>query len=181
MKRIFVAIFLLVGIGLLLGAWTTWQDRQDVVNYGREVTATIVTYRTSRDSDGDTTYAPVYEYEVDGQRYRKAAGVSTGSVPTIGASERAWVDREEPENIVIDNFMGRWFAPVLMGAFGAVLTFVGLVIGFAGGSRRTPGTSPLAPPLPAPTSTSASTASSANHSGPFVKGNRSSDNRGPFL
>ena len=183
MKR-FALIFALIGAGLIGGSFFTASSTLDLREVAVEVPGQIVGIAESQDDDG-TSYAPIYEYEVDGRTLRHESSVSTSSRPTIGDTETLLVDPSDPTRAKADTFMDMWFVPVLLGGLGSVFFLIGAGVGLAALAKgRTP-SDPAAPStLGIPGQPSASSSPHApDHSGhdPFVGDDDPTEHRGPFV
>ncbi len=187
MPRLLPIVFAVVGFGLLAGGAIAYQDTRSLLDVAVEVPGRIVDITTST-SDGDTTYSPVYEYEVDGQSYRHESSVSSSSRPTIGETETMLIDPSDPDEAKADTFMDKWFLATLLGGLGAVFAGIStiiLIVAVAGRRSAAHAESTSNPDLGLPTdrrSTAATTASatSAAHD-PIAGDDDRPANRGPFL
>lgn len=154
-RFVFGLIFLLVGVGLLVGGWFPTKSTLDLRANGDRVDATVVGTDVSSDSDG-TTYAPIYEYEVDGQVRRHTRSVSSSSRPQIGEHELLLVDPADPDRVKADTFLDKWFLTTLLGGMGALFSIIGagaLLVAASGGRSAAAGDTPAAerPALGVPT------------------------------
>lgn len=108
-----------------------------VVNSQRDAwprtTAVVVdvSTHTSRDKDGRTsvTYAPVYEYTVDGRSYRSITNFSSSSRPVLGVSVEIGYDPTNPQ--VIHRPGELVWVPWMLGGMGTffLLIFGGIGLG----------------------------------------------------
>lgn len=189
MKRMLLPlVFLLVGGILASIGWSQYQDHESLATDGRQVTGTVIDVKTSTDSEGDTTYAPVYGYEWEGEQRRYTPGSTSSSYPTQGETATLFVDPDDPGRVMADTFMDRWFIPVLLGGLGAVFLAVGLVIALASRRARRGEHAWEQPVVVAPATSTAAAQTAApkvdarsNRNGPFVGSSQKSDPRGPFL
>ncbi len=175
-------VFLLVGVVLLIVGFSVRASHEKLVDEGATVTGTVVSVSQSTDSDGDTTYAPIYEYRYEGAPYRHESSVSSSSRPTVGSTETMFVDRAEPSHAMADTFLERHFVPTLLLGIGALCIAIVLTASLVGFRRSRATASALEGPVATPTmpATSFDTSSSAS-TGPFMSGRSKSDSRGPFL
>lgn len=192
MRILLPLLFVITAIVLLSVGRNQHSQRQSLIDDGARVQGTVVTVRSSTDSDGDATYAPVYEYRAGGQTHRHEPGVKTSSRPQVGATETLYVDKDDPNHVIADTFADRWFVPMMFAIFGVVSFIVAIVLTatLRRSGRRSQELGPHttshdshAPvTMSTASSTSASTTSgSVQSSGPFVDDNRGSDSRGPFV
>ena len=111
----------LLAAGLLL-AYGSWR----LTTQGKSVEGTVVKMISSEDQDG-VTYAPVVEYEADGNTYSYES--STYSNPPayhVGQQVKMIYDGEHPDQARISNFVELWLAPLIMIPLGlgdAAVTF----------------------------------------------------------
>lgn len=126
--KLLVAIFLLVGIGLIVGGGFAAKDTIDLRNVADRVQGTVVGVEESHDSASGTTYAPVYEYVVDGETYRHSASVSSSSHPQMGKVETLLVHPDNPSKVKSDTFLDQWFLAAILGGIGTVFFVVAVVI-----------------------------------------------------
>lgn len=83
------AIFMVVGLVFLA---------PDIPDDEQTTTGTIVEVETGTNSDGETTFSPVYAYEVDGQDHRLHSSVSSSRRPTIGDTVEIGYSASNPDN-----------------------------------------------------------------------------------
>lgn len=97
----------------------------------------VVDLIPSVDSDDDTVYAPVYEYQVGGRSYRHRSQVSLGGllVPDIGDGRSILYNPDDPDDARVKNLV---LLLVLPGALLGVplLIFIVLIVGSARRVRR---------------------------------------------
>lgn len=127
MRIVTMLLFLLIGIGLAVGGAVVHFDHADLVERGTRTEGVVTSVDSSRDSEGDMSYTPEYTYVIDGVERTHKPNVSTSSQPTVGATETMYVDPDDPNNVLVDNFMGRWFVPVLLGGIGVSFMFSALI------------------------------------------------------
>jgi len=114
-----------------LGVWF-------VSNIGRVTThettdGVVVDLIVDRDSDGDVVYAPVYEYEVNGETYRYTSAISYGglAVPDIGDRKTILYNPDDPWDARVNNrFLLIWLPLMLM------LIPILIAVGVFWGTRR---------------------------------------------
>ncbi len=80
------------------------------------IDAVVIDLVASVDSDGDTVYAPVYEYEVGGQVYRYQSKVSLGGllVPQIGDTKTLLYNPDDPADARVNNTFLLLVLPALL-------------------------------------------------------------------
>ncbi|MDJ0954921.1 MAG: DUF3592 domain-containing protein [Acidimicrobiia bacterium] len=149
--RVVVLVFL-APILIGLGAWF-FSNLSRVVNHDT-TDGVIVDLIRGTDSDGDASYTPVYEYEVDGETYRYRSAVSYGGVlvPDLGDRRTMLYNPADPTDARVHNlFLLIWLPLILM----AVPVLI--VVAVFWGMRRRQRLADAAPPwadegqVPAPT------------------------------
>ncbi len=121
-------VFILIGIALLVFAGYTIKLKYEFIESAVTVTGKVIDFEThqSKDDDGDytTMYAPVYEYEYNGDTYLHRSDVSSGSPSyEIGEGVALFIQPDAPEKVIVDSFSERWFVVLMMGGFG--IAFLG--------------------------------------------------------
>lgn len=185
MARISIPL-VFVAVGVVLGgvAGWTYDDRRNFAERAEQVPGTVVSVRSSTDSEGDTTYAPVYAYQHGGAPREYSPDGMSSSQPTVGEQVTLFVD-PTGDRVMADTFMDRWFLPVLLGGIGMALLVVGVAAAVTGGGRglaRSAAAREQRRVARGETLDGEAT-SSASHEGrdgPFVSG-RQRDSKGPFL
>lgn len=131
----FVVILVLAPVSIGLGWWL-------FSNAGRVLThdsaeAVVVDLIQTVDSEGDTLYRPVYEFEVDGRSYRYESMVSLGGivVPDIGDRKTLLYNPDNPSDARVQNYFLLLGLPALLLAIPLVAIF-GIVYARVRRSRR---------------------------------------------
>jgi hypothetical protein len=74
-------------------------------------------------------YTPTFEYEFNGQSYTHVSSTSTSSKEfEIGQTISILVDPKDPQEILVNSFMEKWFVPLLLGGIGIVFTGMGYLV-----------------------------------------------------
>ncbi len=125
MKRIFGSAFLLLFgvVFLAVGLWI----RSGMQPYDDGVTTTgvVVAHETREDSDGDTTYAAVWEFDTEvGRTIRKTDSISSSSPPAIGSEIEVSYRIADPEG-ARNLSQPAWFPMIFIG-IGALVVLIGL-------------------------------------------------------
>lgn len=128
MKRLGCGLFvlsLILGGLLVASGWWLLSNVVRVVDH-KPVEAVIVDLIPSVDSDGDTVYAPVYEYIVDGTTYRYTSRVSLGGVvvPDIGDHRTLLYNPADPTDARVRN----WFLLLVLPGIGFVVPLLILIL-----------------------------------------------------
>ena len=87
------------------------------------------THRKSRDDEPTNTYAPVFEYEYQGNKYKDEGnyfGPSAGF--KVGESVDIYVDPNDPEHIYIPSYKQKKSGSGMSMVIGAVCLAVGLIV-----------------------------------------------------
>jgi hypothetical protein len=134
LDRLMQLLPLLIGIGLLgTAAATTYS--QFAFRAGAVATqARVVEFQSSssRDRDGrvSSVHYPVYEFTLpDGRVVRTRGPVGSGTpCCEIGDLVRVLYDPADPRRARQDSFEDSWLLPTVLGAFGALMFGVGLLV-----------------------------------------------------
>ncbi len=125
--RLFTAIFMLVGLGLLLGGGYAALRTQQFLGRAVSAQGTVVELVRSRSSDS-TTYRPVVQFTTsDGRPVEMVSSV--GSNPpsySVGETVQVWYDPAHPEDAKLAGFFSLWFLPLLLMGLGTVFASIGL-------------------------------------------------------
>jgi hypothetical protein len=106
----------LILVPILLGSGLWFLSNLNRVLTHKSVDAVVVDLIPSTDADGDTTYAPVYEYDVGGQTYRYTSLVSLGglAVPDIGDSRTLLYNPDDPGDARVRNMFLLLILPAIL-------------------------------------------------------------------
>jgi hypothetical protein len=146
-----LAALSLILVGMLAASgWWLLANLVRVVDH-EPIDAIIVDLVPRVDSDGDTVYAPVYEYVVDGVTYHYTSKVSLGGlvVPDIGDHRTLLYDPDNPAEARVRN----WFLLLILPGILAVVPLLILAAMAGAWLRRRraaipAGVGPGFPPLP---------------------------------
>lgn len=133
MQRPFVIVVLAsaaLAVTLLCVAGWLARGSMQLRDEGDHVRGTVVGMERHRDSEGDVTWRPVYEFSYQGERRRHESNVGSSSRPEIGRRETLLVDPTDPERVRANTFMDLWFLPALFGGIGLVFLLVDLLVLF---------------------------------------------------
>jgi hypothetical protein len=132
-------VLVLAGVGLVfLGAHL---HRKTGLFLERAVGGSgVVVHLAANDSSDGVTWAPVVEFEHEGQRYRFKDSISSNP-PSYRSGEtvRVLYDPSKPADARIDGGIWNQGIPVLVGAFGALLCSLGVWMLFRPPFRTRPG------------------------------------------
>jgi hypothetical protein len=131
--RLLFLLPLLAGLGLLGVAAATTYSQLSFRAGAVATTARVVEMlpSTSRNRDGiSTVYYPVYEFALPDGRVERVRGPVGSGTPCceVGDLVRVLYDPAEPRRARRDSFEDSWLLPTVLGAFGAVLFGVGLLV-----------------------------------------------------
>jgi len=128
--RIVGTLFMGIGMVMLLVVAYLIYSHQQFAKNAMVVKATLTAYQSydSRDDDGSTTtmFTPVFEYEFKGTKHTYVSNSSSSSQDyEIGEKVDMMVNPDDPQDVLVDSFMGKWFLPLLLGIMGTVFTGMG--------------------------------------------------------
>ena len=131
--RIVGTIFMSVGMVMLAVVFYLIYSHQQFEKSAKVVKATMTAYQSyeSRDDNGNTTtmFTPVFEYEFKGKAYTHVSTTSSSSKDyEIGEKIDVLVNPDDPQDVLINSFMGKWFLPLLLGIMGALFTGIGYLV-----------------------------------------------------
>lgn len=119
--RVGLAFVLLLSLALLAGAFFAWRSAADDVARSVATEGVVVGVRTSRSSDGDTTYAPILRFTTtEGRSVEASPTLTTSRLPTVGERWEIRYDPETPSRVWADTVLGTWFLPMILGGIGGV-------------------------------------------------------------
>ena len=122
-------IILLVGSGLLIGAWFLYSNTREFIATAMTVPGVVVDLKVST-SDDSSTYAPVFEFmTLDGESFTVIS--SAGSNPPAysrGEAVQVFYQADDPYDAKIDGFFSLWGGAVIVGTLGAIFFCVGVAI-----------------------------------------------------
>lgn len=129
LSRIVGGIFMGIGIILLAVALYLVYSHQQFEKKAIVVTGKVVDYQSyiSTDDNSSTTmYRPVFEYEYKGKTYtHESSGSSSSKGFEIGDPVDIFIDPDNPDDVLVNSFMEKWFLPLLLGIMGTVFTGMG--------------------------------------------------------
>ncbi|KMQ51419.1 hypothetical protein CHISP_1666 [Chitinispirillum alkaliphilum] len=127
MKKVHLvlALFFLIGVGLLIGAGFTLKKSLELLNRGIETTGTVIQYRQSVDEDGRYSYYPIVSFVTsDGDTIIHSSSVGSSQRPhVIGGAVPVRYHANNPQNAIIDSFSGLWAGPLALGISGFLTMF----------------------------------------------------------
>ena len=121
-------IFLIVGVGLLVGFFFAFSRTRRFLASAQEARAEVVGMQDRIGTNHrDRVYYPVLRYRTQ-QGATKEVVSSVGSSPPRykeGDSVVVLYDPAKPEDVRIHSFLNVWVAPLVLGSLGVILTLVG--------------------------------------------------------
>jgi hypothetical protein len=121
-------IFLVVGVGLLLGFFFAFSRTKRFLASAQEARAEVVGVKESMGSSRERVYYPVLRYRTQ-QGDTKEVTSSVGSNPPRykeGDSVVVLYDPAHPSDVRIHSFINVWMGPLVLGLLGVILTGVGV-------------------------------------------------------
>ncbi len=127
---LFLLIFGGVGVLLLLIAAFLWIRTRRFVADALRAKGKVVRLAQSRDSEGDTVYAPVVEFTARGGGVRRFTDpVSTSPAGyKVGQRVEVLYHRQDQDRARLASKFRLYFAPALLGLIGLVFACVGIGI-----------------------------------------------------
>ncbi len=126
-------IFLIVGVGLLLGFFFAFSRTRRFLASAQEARAEVVGMQDRIGSNQrNRVYYPVLRYRTQ-QGATKEVVSSVGSSPPRykeGDSVVILYDPAKPEDVRIHSFVNVWIGPLVLGVLGVILTLVGAGLTF---------------------------------------------------
>ncbi len=134
------AIFMSIGIVLVsITAYLIYSNQKFEVR-AQPVKGKVIDYRShisSHDNGSTMLYSPVFSYEFNGKTFTYFSTTSSSDKDyTVGEVIEILVDPDDPENVLVNSFMEKWFLSVLLGCMGTAFTVMGYVAYRAMGNRK---------------------------------------------
>lgn len=127
--RVFTAVFLLVGLGMLIGAGLLVRNTQSFVARAASAQGQVVDLIPSRSSqNSSTTWAPQVRFTAaDGQVVEFQSSTSSNP-PAYARGETVTVlyDPATPQSARLKGLFSLWGGPLILGGLGAVFFLIGL-------------------------------------------------------
>lgn len=130
--KLFIGIFLAVGLGLLTGAYYSYTSTENFLKTSIATTGTVVENRYERGSSSNSSgsyYGYIKFKSVDGNdvTFRSSVGTNPPSFD-VGEEVKLNYDPKDPQNAKINTFFQLWFLALLLGGMGSVFTLIPLGI-----------------------------------------------------
>jgi hypothetical protein len=134
---IFGSVFLLVGLGLLTGAYFSYSSTKHFLAHAVDAQGTVIELerRESTDSDGrsSTMFYPVVEFQTDTGK-KIIFHESSGSNPpayAVGDSTPILYTPENPSEASINSFLSLWLGALIFSFLGSMFSLIGGSIVFS--------------------------------------------------
>lgn len=135
-ERLFLYVFGGVGL-ILLTIASVLAVRQLEPNDHIQTVGVVVDHRERVDSEGDRKYASVVEWRApDGNTYRVTGQVYSLDPTPVGTEIPVSYPPGQPERAYLDDFLSRWFPPLILTVLAVFFGAIGIIIHFMSRSRR---------------------------------------------
>lgn len=124
-SKVMAILFGLVAFLLLAVAGMIYYFQTETIKNSNQLTGVVIDFQTS---EGST--APIIAYHQHGQEKRyKSTVYSTPPAYVLKEEVPMFVNRDDPDDVILDTFTDRWLAIVVLGGFAAFLAlFVALFL-----------------------------------------------------
>lgn len=121
-------LFFVAGMLMIFGAWWIARDTLNLLRTGVKTPGVVVELIEKRDSDGDSTYAPLVEVQSrEYGTFRFKSNMSSNPPSfSVGEKVEVIVDPKDIKRVVINSFGQKWFLPASMTFMGSIFALVGL-------------------------------------------------------
>ncbi len=108
-----------IGIPILLMAVGVYLYTSYQIEHSDTVVGTVVELEPHGAYDEATTYTPIIAYDMNGEEHSFSASVYSNTPEfAVGDTLVLYVNRENPESVIIDTFTQRWLMIVVTGMIG---------------------------------------------------------------
>lgn len=126
-QKIGVIVFLAIGVVLLGIAGLLARNEYAFQTRAVPVVGSVLSVADARTDKGVLFYRGVIEWPgLDGQKHQMETTSDTLGELQQGATMNLLADPRDPKVARFDSKMGRWPAPAILGAIGAVFSFIAL-------------------------------------------------------
>lgn len=140
--KLFIGIFLAVGLGLLTGAFYSYKHTATFLESAISTEGTVVENRYeagSSSNDSGSYHAYIKYSSLDGSdvTFRSSVGTNPPSFK-VGEQVKVYYDPQDSQNAQVGTFFQMWFLPVLLGGMGFIFSSIplGILFSMARGSQR---------------------------------------------
>ncbi len=122
-------LFLVIGVGLLIGAAFAALNSVRLIQQGVRATGNVVDFVESYDEEGTLMYSPVFVFiDENGQEHRIQSSYSSSSPGyTRGQIVDIVYPRGNPEGARIPNAFSYWGVTLILGFIGITFVFFGVM------------------------------------------------------
>jgi Protein of unknown function (DUF3592) len=138
-------VFILVGIGLLVGAFSMYKNTSSFVTEASRAEGTVVDFQMSRRgrtyspmSRRGRTYSPIIHFiSQEGKKVEFISSVGTNP-PSYSKGQKVEVlyQPTEPQNAKINGFSSLWASSVILGGLGGLFFMIGTSISLVGALKN---------------------------------------------
>lgn len=130
LSRIIPLVFLLSGIGLLIGATLNFTRTRAFLARAAEAIGEVVALEEEPPTEpGEShTYRPVVSFQIGANQRVRFESMAHSNPPQykIGASVRVLYNPDRPNEARIRSFTSLWLLPVILGGLGLIFTGLGV-------------------------------------------------------
>jgi len=105
-----------------IGGWFFF-DTRNFLQFATQTTGTVVDLQSSRDSEGDTMYTPVFEYQDGTGTTHKIISSWSSNPPSHleGDAVDVLYDPANPSDARLDGYLSLWLGPIICGVLALFL------------------------------------------------------------
>jgi len=121
-------LFLLIGLGLLAGAYFVYRNTSEFVDTARRAQGTVVALRGG---------APEVQFRTEQGREVQFTSSVSSKPPSyrVGETVEVLYHKDQPENAEINGIMTLWFGTMILGGLGTVFSLIGAALLFVSGRK----------------------------------------------
>lgn len=125
--------FIVIGIGLLIGAAVSFQKTHTLIQQGITTEGTVLKLNREIDSEGDVFYYPLISFVTEaGQEIRFESKLGSGSPDyTEGQTVAILYTPEKPTDARINDFQNLYFLPLVLGGLGLFDLIITMIVLFS--------------------------------------------------
>jgi hypothetical protein len=120
-----VPAFVVLGISLLMWGIAAYFfiDKNQQINNSYLATGVVIDFVVNEG------LAPVISYEVDGSAYQYISSIySNPPAFELNESVEIYVNKDDPNDIIINSFINKWLIVTIFASFGLVFDLIGLLV-----------------------------------------------------
>jgi hypothetical protein len=120
-----MAAYVIMGIGFLMWGLAVFffMKKQQQLDNSYLASGVVVDFVINEG------FAPVISYEIEGAPYQYISSIySTPPAFDLNETVKIYVDKNDPNNIIINSFVNKWLMVTIFASFGLVLNLIGLVV-----------------------------------------------------